>query len=145
MKKFIIRLYKRMKVRFSKAGRSSTLKTHEELELHEKTAFKICVKLISDKDSDFMIAPMSQKRYIINEKLNLFVLLDWGRVEITNHVFHYDVKLSSRDNERITYLYDMETEKRRNKTEVMVKSNIKNTLDKVYLSIVERTKNENLK
>jgi hypothetical protein len=134
-----------MKVRFSKAGRSSTLKTHEELELHEKTAFKICVKLISDKDSDFMIAPMSQKRYIINEKLNLFVLLDWGRVEITNHVFHYDVKLSSRDNERITYLYDMETEKRRNKTEVMVKSNIKNTLDKVYLSIVERTKNENLK
>ena len=134
-----------MKVRFSKAGRSSTLKTHEELELHEKTAFKICVKLISDKDSDFMIAPMSQKRYIINEKLNLFVLLDWGRVEITNHVFHYDVKLSTRDNERITYLYDMETEKRRNKTEVMVKSNIKNTLDKVYLSIVERTKNENLK
>jgi len=145
MKKFIIRLYKRMKVRFSKAGRSSTLKTYEELELHEKTAFKICVKLISDKDSNFMIAPMSQKRYIINEKLNLFVLLDWGRVEITNHVFHYDVKLSTRDNERITYLYDMETEKRRNKTEVMVKSNIKNTLDKVYLSIVERTKNENLK
>jgi len=134
-----------MKVRFSKAGRSSTLKTYEELEPHEKTAFKICVKLISDKDSDFMIAPMSQKRYIINEKLNLFVLLDWGRVEITNHVFHYDVKLSTRDNERITYLYDMETEKRRNKTEVMVKSNIKNTLDKVYLSIVERTKNENLK
>jgi len=134
-----------MKVRFSKAGRSSTLKTYEELELHEKTAFKICVKLISDKDSNFMIAPMSQKRYIINEKLNLFVLLDWGRVEITNHVFHYDVKLSTRDNERITYLYDMETEKRRNKTEVMVKSNIKNTLDKVYLSIVERTKNENLK
>jgi hypothetical protein len=88
-----------------------------------------------------MIAPMSQKRFIINEKLNLFVVLDWGRVEITNHIFHYDVKLSSRDNERITYLYDMETEKRRNKTEILVKSNIKNTLDKIYESIVEQTKN----
>ena len=78
---------------------------------------------------------------VFNEKLNLFVVLDWGRVEITNHIFHYDVKLSSRDNERITYLYDMETEKRRNKTEILVKSNIKNTLDKIYESIVEQTKN----
>ena len=131
-----------MRVRFGKVGRSSSFKTHEEVGPHEKTAFKICLRLISDKDSDFMIAPMSQKRFIINEKLNLFVVLDWGRVEITNHIFHYDVKLSSRDNERITYLYDMETEKRRNKTEVLVKSNIKNTLDKIYQSIVEQTKNQ---
>lgn len=142
MKKFILRIFKRMKVRFGKIGRSPSFKTHEEVEPHEKTAFKICLRLISDKDSDFMIAPMSQKRFIINEKLNLFVVLDWGRVEITNHIFHYDVKLSSRDNERITYLYDMETEKRRNKTEVLVKSNIKNTLDKIYQSIVEQTQNQ---
>ena len=142
MKKFILRLFKRMKVRFGKVGRSSSFKTYEEVEPHEKTAFIICLRLISDKDSDFMIAPMSQKRFIINEKLNLFVVLDWGRVEITNHIFHYDVKLSSRDNERITYLYDMETEKRRNKTEILVKSNIKNTLDKIYQSIVEQTQNQ---
>lgn len=132
MKKFFRRIFKRLKVRFSKIGRSSTLKTHEEIEPHEKTAFKICVKLISDKDSDFMIAPMSQKRFIINEKLNLFIILDWCRVEITNHKFHYDVKLSSRDNERLLYLYDTETEKRRSVTEVTIKSNITNTLEKVY-------------
>ena len=135
MKKFFRRLFKRLKVRFSRIGRSSTLKTYEEIEPHEKTAFKICVKLISDKDSDFMIAPMSQKRFIINEKLNLFIIIDWGRVEITNHKFHYDVKLSSRDNERLLYLYDTETEKRRSVTEVTIKSNITNTLVKVYEAI----------
>ena len=139
MKKLFRRLYKRFKVRISRIGRSSAMKTYEEVELHEKTAFKICVKLISDKDSDFMIAPMSQKRYIINEKLNLFIIIDYGRVEITNHVFHYDVRLSNRDYERITYLYDTETEKRRIKTEMTIKSNIKNTLEKVYDAISKET------
>jgi hypothetical protein len=139
MKKLFNRFYKRFKVRLNKIGRSSSMKTYEEVELHEKTAFKICVKLISDKDSDFMIAPMSQKRFIINEKLNLFILIDYGRVEITNHVFHYDVRLSNRDYERITYLYDTETEKRRSNTEITIKSNIKNTLDKVYEAIIKET------
>jgi hypothetical protein len=142
MKKLFNRFYKRFKVRLNKIGRSSSLKTYEEVELHEKTAFKICVKLISDKDSDFMIAPMSQKRFIINEKLNLFILIDYGRVEITNHIFHYDVRLSNRDYERITYLYDTETEKRRSNTEMTIKSNIKNTLDKLYEAIIKQTKNE---
>lgn len=139
MKKFFKRLYKRFKVRLNKIGRSSAMKSYEEVELHEKTAFKICLKLISDKDSEFMIAPMSQKRFIINENLNLFILIDYGRVEITNHIFHYDVRLSNRDYERITYLYDMETEKRRSNTEMTIKSNIKNTLEKVYEAISKET------
>lgn len=139
MKKFLIRIYKRFKVRLNKIGRSSTMKSYEEVEPHERTAFKICLKLISDKDSEFMIAPMSQKRFIINENLNLFILIDYGRVEITNHIFHYDVRLSNRDYERITYLYDVETEKRRSNTEMIIKSNIKNTLEKVYEVISKET------
>lgn len=127
----------------NKVGRSSSLRTHEEVELHEKTAFKICVKVIADKDSDFMIAPVSQKRYIINEKLDLFIILDYGRIEITNHVFHYDVRLSNRDNERIMYLYDTEAEKRRTKTEMMVKENIKSTLVKVLDAINQQTEKNN--
>jgi hypothetical protein len=115
------------------------MKSYEEVEPHERTAFKICLKLISDKDSEFMIAPMSQKRFIINENLNLFILIDYERVEITNHIFHYDVRLSNRDYERITYLYDVETEKRRSNTEMTIKSNIKNTLEKVYEAISKET------
>jgi uncharacterized protein YfkK (UPF0435 family) len=115
------------------------MKSYDEVELHEKTVFKICLKLISDKDSEFMIAPMSRKRFIMNETLNLYILIDYGRVEITNHIFHYDVRLSSRNYERITYLYDMEAEKRRSNTEMTIKSNIKNTLEKVYDAISKET------
>lgn len=137
MKNFFKRLYKRFKVKMTKRMRRS-MPTYEEIEPYEKTAFKIVVKMISHKKSDFMIAPMSNKRYIINEELGLFVLIDFGRVEITNHVFHYNVKMSGRDFERITYLYDTETEKRRNITEAEVKSNIKNSLVKVYNKISEQ-------
>ena len=138
MKKAFLRFYKRFKVYLEKLNRKSTMKTHEEVELHEKTAFKICVKVISHKDSDFMIAPMSNKRYILNETLNLFIIIDYGKVEITNHVFHYDVKLTSRDFDRVIYLYDNETERRRNKSEMEVKSIIKNSLEKVLEKIEQK-------
>ena len=135
MKKFFKRLYKRLKVRASRVGRSSSLKTYEEVEQHEKTAFKICLKLISDKDSDFMIAPMSQKRFIVNNTLNLFCVLDWGRIELTNHTFHYDVKLSGRDFERVLFLFDKESEKRRSVTESIVQSQINDSLTKILNKI----------
>lgn len=139
MKKKILKFYKRFRVFLEKLNRRSAMKTYEELELHEKTAFKICVKLISHEDSVFTIAPITNKRYILNETLNLFIIIDYGKVEITNHVFHYDVKLSSRDFERILYLYDTETEKRRTNTEKEIKTNIKHTLDNIYKKIVQET------
>jgi hypothetical protein len=136
MKKYLKRIFKKFKIRFSTMGRSS-LRTNspEDIEPYEKTAFKICVKVISHPESEFMIAPMSNKRYIINQELSLFVIIDYGRVEIINHIFDFDVNLSRRDFERITYLYDTETEKRRTATEDEVKGNIKNSLVKVYEKI----------
>jgi hypothetical protein len=69
----------------------------------------------------------------------LFIIIDYGKVEITNHIFHYDVKLSARDFDRVLYLYDTETEKRRITTEKEIKTNIKNTLDKIYQKILQET------
>ena len=132
MKKYIRRLIKKIKFKFGTFSRTTFKSQEHSIEPYEKTAFKICVKVISHPNSEFMIAPMSNKRYIINHELSLFVIIDYGRVEITNHVFHYDVKLTNRDYERIIYLYDTETEKRRSETEAEVKGNIKNSLIKVY-------------
>ena len=96
-----------------------------------KKRVKICLKLISHNDSEFMTAPMSGKRYIKNDKLAMFITMDFGRVEITNHVFNYNVKLSKRDWERLVYVFDTETEKRRTEMEKEVSSNIKNSLEHV--------------
>jgi hypothetical protein len=73
----------------------------------------------------------------------MFIVIDYGRVEITNHVFHYDVKLTGRDFDRILYLYDTEVEKRRINTETEVKSNIKNSLENLYKAIVTKIEKQN--
>jgi hypothetical protein len=130
---WIKRLLKRIKVRWILwTKRSSMMKTYqEEIASYEKTCFKICLKLISNPNSDFMIAPMSQKRYIVNNEFGIFIMMDYGRVEITNHVFNYNVKLSDRDWQRLIYIFDIETEKRRTQTENEVNSRITHSLDMV--------------
>ena len=123
------------------SGRSLK-KIEDDIATYEKTCFKICLKLISHSDSEFMIAPMSGKRYIRNNELSMFITMDFGRVEITNHVFNYNVKLLNRDWERLVYIFDTETEKRRLEMEKEVSSNIKNSLDHVLERLVKVTENK---
>ena len=140
MKKFFKRFIRRTKLRLFLISKMKPMPTYEEDAVtYEKTCFKICLKLISNIDSEFMIAPMSGKRYIRNEELDMFITLDYGRVEITNHVFNYNVKLLNRDWERLIYIYDTETEKRRNNMEKEVSSNIKNSLEHVLQRLNEIT------
>jgi hypothetical protein len=86
-----------------------------------------------------MIAPMSQKRYLENKDMDIFITISDGRIDLTNHVYHYDVKLTKRDWERITYVFDNETEKRRLKYEDIVNSQIRNSLDNVLERISNLT------
>jgi hypothetical protein len=133
MKKKLFRFFRRLKLRFYiwlKKGR--TLPTYEEeATTYEKTCFMICLKVIKHPSTKFMIAPMSNKRYMENKELDIFVTMDYKRVDLTNHVYHYSVKLSNRDWERITQIFDMETEKRRLNYEDVVNSQIKNSLHNV--------------
>jgi hypothetical protein len=143
MRNFFIRLFKRTKLKFYLFSRKSGFQSYEEeVVTYEKTCFKICLKLISHSESEFMNAPMSGKRYIQNEKLGMFVTLDSGRVEITNHVFNYNVRLLNRDWERLTYVFDSETEKRRTNMEKEVSSNIKNSLEHVLDRINKLTESK---
>jgi len=98
---------------------------------YEKTCFMICLKVIKHPTTKFMIAPMSSKRYMENKELDIFITMDFTRIDLTNHVYHYSVKLSNRDWERVTQIFDTETEKRRLNYEETVNSQIKNSLHNV--------------
>lgn len=133
MKKRIIRFFTRLKLRlYIWTKRGTFIKTdEEEVTPYEKTCFHICLKMIKHPKTKFMIAPMSNKRYIENKDMDLFITMDYGRVDLTNHIYHYSVKLSDRDWERITYVFDTEAEKRRLDYEDRINSQIKNSLHNV--------------
>jgi hypothetical protein len=94
----------------------------------ERTCISICRRLISHNDSKFLIAPLSGKRYIKNTSLDLFVILNDRRVSLTNHVYHYDVRLPEREWDRLTTMYDNKTEKIRIDLENQIKSQINYSL-----------------
>jgi hypothetical protein len=131
--KRIKRFFKRLKIRMYLAfRRNGFAPTHEEEPTtYEKTCFLICLKMIQHPETKFMIAPMSNKRYLENKQMDLFITMDYGRVDLTNHVYHYSVKLRNRDWERISKIFDQETEKRRLKYEDTINSQIKNSLHNV--------------
>ena len=134
MKNRIKRFFSRLKLKmylWTKSPSRVAPSFQEEEVSYEKTCFKICLKVISNRDTDFMIAPMSDKRYLKNDTLGIFITMSDHRVEITNHVYNYNVKLNGRDWQRLTYIFDIETDKRRLDYENEVNSQITNSLHSI--------------
>jgi hypothetical protein len=73
----------------------------------------ICRKLINNKDSIFLIAPISQKRYIKNEPLGMFIVLSENKINITNHIYNYDVVIPSSISNKLHKMFDNRVEQTR--------------------------------
>ena len=134
MENKIKRFFSRLKLKFyiwSKKSSGIVPTYQDETLSYEKTCFKICLKIIQHKNTEFMIAPMSDKRYLKNDDMKIFITMTDRRVEITNHVYNYNVKLHERDWERLTYIFDLEADKRRLNYEGEVNSQITNSLHNI--------------
>ena len=130
--KWLRRKVKKLKLRVYLWERSTNwLKTPEDLVGYEKTCTAICRKLITHKNSKYTIAPLSEKRYIINKDLDIFVVIVDNRVEITNHVYHYIIKLSEKDITKLKKQFDNKVEQIRLDYESEIKSQINNTLSTI--------------
>ena len=131
MMKSVKRLSRQTNYRIVKFLRNLTSNDRPILEDTEKKCASVCRKLINHPKSKFLIAPLSMKRYIKNDELELFVVLQDRRISITNHVYHYDVVINNRSWERITNMYDNKTEKIRQEFENEMSSQIKHSLSTI--------------
>lgn len=140
LSKWLRRKVKKLKLRFYLWERgTSWFKAPEDVVGYEKTCTAICRKLITHKSSKYTIAPLSDKRYIINKDLDIFVVIVDNRVEITNHVYHYIIKLSEKDITKLRKQFDAKVEQIRLEYESEIKSQINNTLS----TILEKVLNDN--
>lgn len=105
--------------------------THEEKTGDEKISTSIVRRLINHPDSKFVISSLSQKRYIKNNTLNLFVTLLDRQIGITNHIYHYDVFVSLRDWNKIKKQYDLKNEEITLEYEKQIKSQITHSLSQI--------------
>jgi predicted HD phosphohydrolase len=102
---------------------------------YEKDCIAICRKLISKEDTILLLTPISKKRYIRNEKHQIFVILEGHSVKIINHVYSYTVFLEETEWNNIINTFDNEVEKRREDFEKEIVSNIKHSLQNILQNI----------
>jgi hypothetical protein len=126
MKKFFRKQWFKIFVRLNR-----TIRPVVEIDENEKTAASICRKLINDQNSKFLIAPLSQKRYIRNESLQMFVILQEDRINITNHIYNYDLTVSSQLTQRLNRMFDNKVEEARLKFEKEIHSQVRHSLKKI--------------
>lgn len=136
MMKILRRLRKKINYKIVKFLRYLTSNDRPILEDTEKKCSSVCRKLINHPKSKFLIAPLSMKRYIKNDELELFLVLQEGQISITNHVYHYDVAINNRSWERITKMYDNKTEKIRQEFETEMNSQIKHSLSTILSKLL---------
>jgi hypothetical protein len=141
--KWVRRKVKKLKLRFYLWERGTKwFKAPEDILGYEKTCTAICRKLITHEASKYTIAPLSEKRYIINKELDIFVVIVDNRVEITNHVYHYIIKLSEKDITKLRKQFDGKVEQIRLEYENDIKSQINNTLNTILEKVLKDGKTD---
>jgi hypothetical protein len=96
----------------------------------------ICRRLISHPDSKFLIAPLSNKRYIKNDPLGMFIVLSDNQINITNHVYNYDVNVSSVISNKLDTMFDNKVESLRLSFELEMRSQIKHSLTTILEKLI---------
>jgi hypothetical protein len=106
---------------------------------YEKESISICKNLITKDASKLLISPISGKRYIKNDEKKIFIIIEGKTLTIVNHNYSYNIELLSKSYDRLVIIFDNEVEKRRQKMEDEIRSNVKHSLTNIYNNIVNES------
>lgn len=102
--------------------------------------FEICKKLIPLKDTKITSAPLSNKRYLKNDSLKMFVVIENRMASIINDSYRYDVYFEEdKYYFEIIHLIDKEQERKRVELEEEIKSNIEHSLKNILSNLDKHT------
>jgi len=131
MRKFFKHLFKRLGLRIYIYQKRMFSRNRADYTSNEVKSSAIFRKLVNHPGSTFLIAPLSLKRYIKNEKLGIFILLSDLRLNITNHVYNYDIDINEDLSKRLQSMFDKKVESVRLELETEMQSQIQHSLLKI--------------
>jgi len=100
LRKWFRRQYKRLKVKLHIWERgTSWFKAPKDSTGYENITTAIVRKMINHPDSKFTIAPLSGKRYIVNKTLDIFIIMEYGKV-------NYEDQIKSQISNTLQSIYD---------------------------------------
>ena len=102
--------------------------SREKRSSYELECMIISKKMIRRPDSVLLLTPLTNKRYIKNDTLSIFITIDGGLINVINHKYSYVVPMSERSIKEINDLFNSTVENQRKKMEDEITSNIKHSL-----------------
>ena len=102
---------------------------------YENDAIRITLKVIMDENSKMLISPLSGKKFIKNEKLEMYIILSSSTIQIINHKYSYVVYVSDKKYDKLINFFNEEVEKRREIFEKEIMSNIGYSMKNILNSI----------
>jgi hypothetical protein len=102
----------------------------------EKFCLKITKKLIENESSVLTLAPLSQKRFIKNDELRMFIMIENRVINIVNHIYSYTLVIEDIDAyKEIISEFDNKLDTIRISLETEFRMNIQNSLKNILESI----------
>ena len=130
------RLFKKIHIKYLKLMRDGfNRRKPDDLTSYEQKATSIFRKMLRHELSKFTIAPLSGKKYIVNQDLGIFIVIDDSFLEITNHIYHYEIKLQYSNSTKLHKLFNTRVEEDALSYEKEIKSNIKMSLDTILTKV----------
>jgi hypothetical protein len=107
-------------------------KSYKSFTDNENELISICRTLIIKPETTLLTSPISEKRYIKNDHYEIFIVIKSNQINIVNHIYSYSIGVENRVYEKISYIFDLGVEKRREQMEKDIMSNIKYSLSNLY-------------
>ena len=63
---------------------------------YELDCISICKKLIDKHDSQLLITPLSNKKYIYNSVNSIFITIEGNTVNVINHKYSYTISIQDK-------------------------------------------------
>ena len=96
------------------------------------TCTNIVLKVLDYEDTDLVFAPLSEKRFIINEQKGMAITIENRVVHIINHVYSYSIYMENNEcYSKILRKFDEISEKKKIELEDKITNNIKHSLTKI--------------
>ena len=109
-------------------------KFHPKMPVTEEvdTCTNIVLKLLDYNDTDLMFAPVSNKRFILNDERGIAITIEHRVVHIINHVYSYSVYMENDEYyDKILKKFDVISEKKKIELEEKLTNNIKHSLSNI--------------
>jgi hypothetical protein len=96
------------------------------------TCTNIVLKVLDYEDTDLVFAPVSNKRFIINEQKGMAITIENRVVHIINHVYSYSIYMENNEcYGKVLRKFDEISEKKKIELEDKLTNNIKHSLTKI--------------